>query len=227
MSERIRFRTMAIADARAAGAPDAAPPAEQVHALARYTAALAHAGVDVVQLRDPAMSDGLLRRCAAGMAQAAEGRTRVVVNERAHVAVVSGADGVHLRASGMPAARARAVVGRALVGRSVHEDDALEPDEAGAVDYLVFGTVFPSASKAPGHPAVGLDALARTCRRHARPVLAVGGMTAARCADVAARGAAGVAAIGVFAETWRLGQGALDELVAVMHAAFPGAEAGS
>jgi len=218
---------MAIADARAAGAPAAATPAAQVTALARYTAALAHAGVDLVQLRDRAMPDGLLRRCAAGMTQAAEGRTRVVVNERAHVAVVSGADGVHLRATGMPAGRVRAVVGQALVGRSVHEHDALAPDDVDGVDYLVFGTVFPSASKAPGHPAAGLDALAATCRQHARPVLAVGGITAARCPDVAARGAAGVAAIGVFAETWRHGQGALDELVAVMHAAFSGAEAGS
>lgn len=69
---------------------------------------------------------------------------------------------------------------------------------AGDLDYLVFGTVFETASK-PGREAAGLTALAETARRVPIPVLAVGGMTVPRLAEVRAAGAAGAAAISLFA----------------------------
>lgn len=218
---------MAITDLATLGVPDDAPAAQVVATLAAFAAAVSRAGADALQLRAYTLADGLLCRAAREMAASlVGGPTRLLVNERAHVAVVSGAAGVHLRATGMPAVRVRRVVGpAACVGRSVHVGDRLAPGEMEDVDYVLFGTVFASASKPPAHGAVGLDALAAYVRQVSRPVLAVGGITEARCAAVAASGAAGVAGIGLFADAWRRGGAALDDLVARMHDRFVRAEA--
>jgi thiamine-phosphate pyrophosphorylase len=125
----------------------------------------------------------------------------LLINDRVDVAVAAGADGVHLPASGLPAARVRAITpSRFVVGRSVHSvQDAVEAERAGGCDYLIFGTVFESASKPFGHPVAGLSALADVCAAVSLPVLAIGGITLERVASVAAAGAAGIAAIGLFA----------------------------
>src|SRR4029453_14681358 len=113
-------------------------------------------------------------------------------------AVALGGGALHLR--GDPAStwrvRAKAPDGF-LIGRSVHslaEVDAAVID--GGADYLLFGTVFPSEGKPDGHPIAGLDALRQACARSPLPVLAIGGMTEARVAEVRAVGAAGFAAVG-------------------------------
>lgn len=155
------------------------------------------AGVDLIQIRERDLeARALLSLTDRVMARAASTNTRVVVNDRADVAMAAGA-GVHLRSDGPAAARVRAFVGETtLVGRSVHA-----PAEAAsetAADYLLFGTVFPSQSKGPGAPIAGEDALRSAASVAAVPVLAIGGVTPARVAACRAAGAAGVAAIGVF-----------------------------
>jgi thiamine-phosphate diphosphorylase len=123
----------------------------------------------------------------------------VVVNDRLDVALASGADGVHLRGDSIPPGSARSIAPPGfLIGRSVHhveEARAVAPD----VDYLVAGTVFPTSSKAGRTEWLGVEGLGRICRSVSVPVLAIGGMTPDRLADVATSGAAGVAAIGLFA----------------------------
>jgi thiamine monophosphate synthase len=85
------------------------------------------------------------------------------------------------------------------VGRSVHAaDEAAAASRAGGLDYQLFGTVFESASK-PGRTPAGLDALRDAVAATTLPVLAVGGMTHERWPEVRAVGAAGFAAIGLFA----------------------------
>jgi thiamine monophosphate synthase len=73
-------------------------------------------------------------------------------------------------------------------------------ESAGGCDYLMFGTVFPSLSKPFNHPIAGTAALAEVCAAVALPVLAIGGVTPSRALDLSAAGAAGVAAIGYFAD---------------------------
>jgi thiamine-phosphate pyrophosphorylase len=126
----------------------------------------------------------------------------VVVNDRLDVALAAGAHGVHLRGDSYPAARVRAVVPPGfLVGRSVHSaGEAVAVAAAGGVDYLVFGSVFATASKA-GQPPAGLPELAAVAAAVPVPVLAVGGVTVEHAGRVAQAGAAGAAAIGLFAET--------------------------
>lgn len=162
---------------------------------ARAGAALVH--IHERQLNDRALAD-LVRRAVDATRDTS---TRVLVNERADVAMAAFAAGVHLRDDSMPASRVRAVVPAGfLIGRSVHSVAAACDAEAdGGCDYLVFGTVFRSEGKPEGHPVAGLDALERVCGAVRLPVLAIGGITEARAPEVARAGAAGIAAISLFA----------------------------
>ncbi len=171
-------------------------------ALVAQAREAARAGVDLLQVRELDLDAGLLARLVERIVDAVRGTaTRVLVNDRLDVAMAAGADGVHLRADSYPAARVRALAPSGfLVGRSVHgaEEAAIVASEA-AADFLVFGTVFASQSKAAGHPPAGVEALARVVdAAGGLPVLAIGGMTTGVMPVVAAAGAAGIAAIGMF-----------------------------
>lgn len=193
--------------------------------LVDFVLAAAEAGVDAVQIRERDLADGPLlavtRRVAVAVRHTG---CRVLVNERAHVAWAGGAQGVHLRAGGMPARRVRAVqpAGQ-VIGRSVHAADPAIVLEG--VDYGLFGMVFPSASKAPGAPVAGPEALAAWVREAGEvPVLAVGGIDLPRCRMVRDAGARGMAGIELFAAAWRRGGGALGDVVGGIHAVFTDGE---
>jgi thiamine-phosphate diphosphorylase len=102
----------------------------------------------------------------------------------------------------MPAAAVRAIADRPfLIGRSVHSaGEALNVTADGELDYLIFGPVFETASK-PGQAPAGLAALRQVSLLTRVPVLAVGGISPDRLPLVASSGAAGAAAIGMFAST--------------------------
>jgi thiamine-phosphate pyrophosphorylase len=170
------------------------------------------AGVDLIQIRERGLDGGALAaivRAVVAIACASAGtagrpRTRVVVNDRLDVAVACGADGVHLRSDSIAAEAARQMAPPGfLIGRSVHAVE--QARSAGPVDYLIAGTVFRTASKAETAPLVGLEGLAAIVRASTAPVLAIGGITVERVSDVAAAGASGIAAIGLFASGGPLG----------------------
>ena len=171
--------------------------------LVDLAASASAAGVDFLQLREPQLKDaellGLARRAVTA---ARDTRTAVLVNDRLDVAHAADASGVHLRADSAPAERVRANAPEGfLIGRSVHSArEAVACESAGGLDYLIFGTVFPSRSKPTGHATAGLDELERTCAAVKLPVLAIGGISVDRVPEVAAAGAAGIAAIGLFRE---------------------------
>jgi len=159
----------------------------------------ARAGVDLIQLREPGLDARALSTLAGGLVRVTRSAgTRIVVNDRADVALASRADGVHLRASSILPGEVRSIARAGfLVGRSVHSvDEAVRvaPD----VDYLIAGTVFPTPSKPGQREHLGLDGLAAVARAVTVPVLAIGGVSMDRIEAVAAAGAAGVAAIGLF-----------------------------
>jgi thiamine-phosphate diphosphorylase len=171
-------------------------------ALLRRVGAAARAGVHLIQVRDHEADGGSLTSLAAGCVSAVHGTAaRVLVNDRLDVALAAGAHGVHLRADSVPAKRVRQVAPRQLiVGRSVH--DAVEAEHAalaGGLDYLIFGTVFTSASK-PGARAAGVEALAAVVRRTPLPVLAIGGLSPLTAPLAARAGAAGCAGIELFTD---------------------------
>ena len=109
---------------------------------------------------------------------------------------MTGAHGVHLRESSPPARLVRPATPRGfLVGRSIHSAaDAVRVSDEGGLDYLLFGTVFPTPSK-PGTAGGGVAGLQAAVEATSLPVLAIGGVDGDRVADVAQAGAAGFAAI--------------------------------
>jgi thiamine-phosphate pyrophosphorylase len=187
---------LCLVTARHRAAPAARTAREALLVLLRLIEAAARAGVDLVQVREPDLGarelTGLVRDV---ISISAAGPTRVVVNERADVALAAGAHGVHLRGDGPPAVRVRTCGTDWLVGRSVHPGaNLMEP----GLDYLTFGTIAPTASKVTGAPVAGVDALRTAVSSSPVPVLAIGGITPALAEQCAAVGAAGVAAIGAF-----------------------------
>jgi thiamine-phosphate pyrophosphorylase len=175
---------------------------ERARLLERLTAGC-RAGATMVQIRERQLDDRQLLGFIADVRAAAAGtRARVLVNDRTDLALAAGADGVHLKSDAPPAPEIRTIVPEGfLIGRSVHGRAEAEATVlAGGCDYLLFGTVFPSRSKPDDHPIAGLEALRDVCRHVTLPVLAIGGITEARAVEAAAAGAAGVAAISLFAE---------------------------
>jgi thiamine-phosphate pyrophosphorylase len=176
---------------------------DAVQALIAHVEVLARVGLDLIQIREPDLEARTLLRLVQGALEATRGtRARVVVNDRADVALAAGAAGVHLRGDSAPAARVRALAPTGwLIGCSVHTAaEAALASSTGAVDYLIAGTMFPTTSKPTDTPTLGEAGLRRICRTATVPVLAIGGLTEARARDAAAAGAGGIAAIGLFSE---------------------------
>ena len=162
----------------------------------------AHAGVDLIQIRERLLDDRALVNLTRRAGEATRGtRSRIVVNDRVDVALAAHASGVHLRGDSFAAGRIRALAPPGfLIGRSVHDPaEAAAVEAGGGCDYLLFGTVFPSTSKRPANPISGPGVLREVCATVGIPVLAVGGISVENVSQVGASGAAGIAAISLFA----------------------------
>jgi len=120
-----------------------------------------------------------------------------VISSRCDVALASGAAGINLPENDISVAAARTLVGRRLIGRSVHSIQSAREAESEGADYVIFGPVWQSSSH-PGASPAGLAALALLVRSVGTPVLAIGGVTRERVAEILAAGAAGYAAIRLF-----------------------------
>jgi thiamine-phosphate diphosphorylase len=145
-----------------------------------------------VHLRGRLPADHLLRLADQLRRLTAGSGTFLLVHDRLDIAILSGADGVHLPATGFPTTRARSALGpAALLGRSVHSPDEARAATADGSDYVFLGNIWETASH-PGRPGIGPAAL--TAALPAR-VIAIGGVTLTTAALAARAGAAGVAAI--------------------------------
>lgn len=164
--------------------------------------ALLRAGAPLLQLRAKALSTRALIDLARYAQQRCAGANALlIVNDRADVAKLVGAAGVHVGQDDLPPAAARSVLGeRAIVGVSTHnrEQMALAVRD-GVADYIAYGPVFPTQSKANPDPTQGLTALAAARAICPRPLVAIGGVSAANIAAVRAAGADAVAVIAAIA----------------------------
>jgi thiamine-phosphate pyrophosphorylase len=157
------------------------------------------AGVRLVQLRAKALSGAaffdLAEQCAHATSAAG---ARLIVNDRAEIARVAGADGVHLGQDDLPAEAARRVLGSAgIIGWSTHNDEQLRAASAMPIDYVAIGPVFDTRSKVRPDPVVGIDGVRRAAEIAAgRPLVAIGGITLQSALDVIRAGASTVAVIG-------------------------------
>jgi thiamine-phosphate diphosphorylase len=153
----------------------------------------------MVQLRERDLTARDFLELTERCLDAAGRHSRIIVNDRMDVALAGQAHGVHLRSDSVDPRAARALApSNFLIGRSVHgAEEARVVAGGGALDYLISGTIFPTASK-PQTTASGVRMLAEVCEAVSVPVLAIGGVTVERLPSLAGSGAAGVAAIGLF-----------------------------
>ncbi|MGH2614132.1 MAG: thiamine phosphate synthase [Thermomicrobiales bacterium] len=179
-------RLMLVTDARRSRLP-----------LLELAAATVAGGVDALYLRDVDLPASELADLVRRLRERAGAAVTIVVNDGPERAKCAGT-GLHLRERDMATTDARAALGAdAVIGRSVHT-----PEGAAAAigaDYVLAGHVYPSASK-PNLPPLGLDGLADIAAAAPGPVLAIGGITPERVAEVIRAGASGVAVIGALAE---------------------------
>ena len=157
--------------------------------------ALLRGGGDVIQMREKDLEDGaLLERADALRRLTDEFDALFIVNDRPDVALLCGADGVHLGDRDLPPERVRKLVGEEMIiGLSIH--DAEQAGRAGArgADYIGVGPVHPTATKGYTEGG-GTELVRRLCGATDLPTVALGGMTAENAGDARAAGATAVAA---------------------------------
>jgi thiamine-phosphate pyrophosphorylase len=202
------------------------PETERRERLLAKIAEAARAGVDYIQIREkdlPARElESLAGEAVRTVRETRGGKceTRLLINSRSDIALVTGADGVHLPSDDISAADARALWSSGLrnlkremqtviIAVSCHHRDQVSVSEAHGANFVVFGPVF---EKRGTSQTVGLDGLRAVCQRVARgdknhtvsfgnmPVLALGGVTLTNARACVAAGAAGIAAIRLFQE---------------------------
>lgn len=159
-------------------------------------------GARFIQIRcKDAPSRAFLAVCEDVVARAHASGAMLIVNDRADVARLSGADGVHLGQDDLEPADARRIVGgSAVIGLSTHSPDQVRAATRLAVDYIAVGPVFGTPTKDTGYREVGTHGVAEAAAilRGAggdTPLVAIGGITLERARGVMAAGAASVAVI--------------------------------
>ncbi|WP_298039129.1 thiamine phosphate synthase [uncultured Desulfuromonas sp.] len=165
-------------------------------------------GVRCVQLREKDLSPNELLPLAFELRQMTRAfGARLLVNGNIEIARAVDADGVHLGGDALPTSEARKRLGPAkLIGVSTHSVVEIGQAAADGADFVTFGPVFFTPSKAPYGDPVGLEKLRAACTGAPLPAFALGGVTADRIPELRAAGCASAACIG-----------------AILHAADPAA----
>jgi thiamine-phosphate pyrophosphorylase len=167
-------------------------------------AAFLAGGATFLQLRDKSPSTaGRLALADAVVAQAHAAGARVVINDRADVARLSGADGVHVGQEDLTVDEARRILGPdAIVGLSTHDERQIEAAARTSATYVAVGPIYGTVTKETGYSARGLDLVRRAAgilrpgaEQAGKPVVAIGGITLERVREVLAAGADSIAVI--------------------------------
>jgi thiamine-phosphate pyrophosphorylase len=164
------------------------------------TRAFLDGGARFLQLRAKSMGGAQLLETATAFVELAHSAGAVaIVNDRADIAHLAGADGVHIGQDDLVPAAVRTIVGEtAIVGLSTHTAAQLERASAEPVSYVAIGPVFGTHTKATGYDAIGLErvrAAAVRSRAFRLPLVAIGGITLENARSVLDAGAASVAVI--------------------------------
>jgi len=181
-----------------------ASPGQQADALVEKIEIAARAGVDWIQVREKDLSGRALAALVLQAFERVPAGCRILVNDRLDVAYALEADGVHLGEGSLPVQEARRLVRDRkqardfLVGASTHSLEAAFAAEKAGADYVIFGPVYATPSKALFGPPQGIERLAEVCHTVSLPALAIGGITVENARACVEAGAAGIAAIRLF-----------------------------
>ncbi len=154
-------------------------------------------GADTVQFRQKEGTTRKMIETARDMKNlCASAGVVFIVNDRLDVALASDADGVHLGQEDFPIPLAREVLGENKIfgGSAVTMEEAQKCLEEGA-DYVGFGPVYPTASKADAGPVTGLDLMKEVVNKVRLPLIAIGGVNRENTPELIRAGAHGIAVI--------------------------------
>lgn len=168
--------------------------------LVDFAAACIDGGARCLQVRAKSAPAGWLLDAATAVVRRAQpAGSLVVVNDRADVARLAGAGGVHVGQADLRPDAVRAVAGPdVVVGLSTHSPDQCDAALGEPVDYVAIGPVFATATKSTGYEPVGLEQIRRAAMRTAGrglPLVAIGGITLERARSVRDAGVQAVAVI--------------------------------
>jgi thiamine-phosphate pyrophosphorylase len=176
----------------------------QCDALLEKVEMAARAGVDWIQIREKDLSGRALGELVRGALKRVPASCHILVNDRLDAAYASGAAGVHLGEGSLPVGETKRLLHerkhaeKFLVGVSTHSVEAVVAAEKAGADYVIFGPVYRTPSKAGYGPPQGIERLKEVCRSASLPVLAIGGITLENAHACLEAGAAGIAAIRLF-----------------------------
>jgi thiamine-phosphate pyrophosphorylase len=156
-------------------------------------------GATFLQLRAKTMASGALLELAVAVAEVAhQAGALLIVNDRADIARLAGADGVHVGQDDLSPGAVRRIVGDEMIlGLSTHTVEQLDAGSREPIDYMAIGPVFKTTSKATGYSERGIEMVREAARRaRAIPLVAIGGVTIDTAPSVIEAGAASVAVIG-------------------------------
>lgn len=166
-------------------------------ALADFARGLRDAGVRLVQYRDKIGSPQEILRAAAILREVFAGSdAKLILNDRADLAVLAGFDGVHVGQEDLSPEDARTVVDeQRIVGVSTHSDMQVRAADANCADYIAIGPAFATGTKENPDPVVGLEGIRRARALTRKPLVAIGGITRKNARSVIEVGADSVAVI--------------------------------
>jgi thiamine-phosphate pyrophosphorylase len=158
---------------------------------------LAGSGVELIQYRDKTASSRRYFEISRQLSNVLGPRgARLIVNDRPDVALLAGAGGVHVGQEDLGVADARAVCGPdRWVGVSTHTLEQLAEADRTSADYVAFGPIFQTATKKNPDPVVGTELLRKARAITKKPLVAIGGITLERAAEVYRAGADSLAVI--------------------------------
>ena len=175
--------------------------ADPLHDSIRRAAA---AGANWIQIREKDLdARSLVELARLAVAETRASGARVLVNDRLDVALAANAAGVHLGEKSFPLETViewRRSIGRSdfLIGVSCHSLESARAAGRGGADYIFFGPVFATPSKAAFGASQGIERLREVCASVEIPVLAIGGVNLGNARECLDAGAAGFAAIRLF-----------------------------
>ncbi|CAN5520946.1 thiamine phosphate synthase [soil metagenome] len=155
-------------------------------------------GASLIQLRDKTSAAGEFHQAAVEVVELAHRHgVKIIINDRADVALTSGADGVHLGQDDLSPVHARELLGpAAIIGFSTHSIEQARSALGLPIDYFAVGPIFATSTKSDHDPVVGLDGLrALRALNPAFPLVAIGGISRENVASVFDAGAGCVALI--------------------------------
>jgi thiamine-phosphate pyrophosphorylase len=178
-------------------------------AIREQAAAAVNAGIQLIQIREKHLTPRFCFELTEAVVSIARGSgTRVLVNDRADIAAMAGADGVHLTTRSLTTDVIRKTFGaKFLIGVSTHSVVEARVAYSQGADFAVFGPVFPSPAKAMYGSPLGPQKLAEAARDLGHfPILALGGISVENAKECLQAGASGIAGISLFGEPSRLAE---------------------